>query len=96
MSTSLKVKRIRALRYKSEEFAALFLYFPEKDGVGKLVYALLRCEIHLVEGLRANLLIKNDIMLSENFVINIKKKTTLIGSCVVIVLSVQNKEGNSF
>lgn len=73
------------MRHESNKFAALSLYFPGKDGAGKLVYASLRCEIHLVEGLRANLLIENDIMSPENFVIDIEKKTALIGSCEVTV-----------
>lgn len=85
MSTPLKVRGIGALKHKSEEFTALFLYFPRKDGAGKLVYASVRCEIHLVGGLRANLLIGNDIMSPENFVIDIEKKSTLIRSCGVTI-----------
>lgn len=77
MFTLLKVKRIKVSRYKSKEFVALFLYFPGKDSVGKLVYALLRCEIDLFEGLKVNLLIGNNIILSENFVIDIEKKLLL-------------------
>ena len=93
MSTPLKVRGIGASRHESDEFTALSLYFPGKDGAGKLVYASLRCEIHLVEGLRANLLIGNDIILPENFVIDIEKKTTLIGSCGVIVpISARQRE----
>lgn len=79
MSTSLKVKGIGASKHKSSEFAALSLYFSGKNDVGDLVYALLQCEIHLVEGLRANLLIGNDIMSPEAMVINLEKKTALIG-----------------
>ena len=85
MSFPLKVREIEVSRHESDKFAALSLYFSKKDGAGKLVYASLRCEIHLVEGLRANLLIGNDIMLPENFVIDIEKKTTLIESCRVTV-----------
>lgn len=69
MSTLLKVRGIGASRHKSKEFVTLFLYFLGKNGAGKLVYTSLTCEIHLVEGLRANLLRRNDIILPENFVI---------------------------
>lgn len=93
MSTPLKVKRIRVSRYKTKKFAALSLYFPGKDGAGKLVYTLLRCKIHLVEGLRRNLLIGNDIISLDHFVIDIKKKTTLIGSCGVTVLISARQKG---
>lgn len=72
MSISLKITRIKASKHKSEEFRALFLYFPEKDSIEKLVYVVLRCKIHWVEDLRINLLIGNNIILSEKFVIDIK------------------------
>lgn len=85
MSTPLKVRRIRASKHESREFAALSLYFPGKNNTGQLVYASLTCEIHLVEDLKANLLIGNDIMSSEGFVIDVKGKSALIGSCGVTV-----------
>ena len=85
MSTSLKVRGIGASKHKSGEFAALSLYFPGRNNAGQQVYASLTCEIHLVEGLRANLLIGNDIMSPEGFVIDVKKRSVLIGSCRVTV-----------
>lgn len=92
MPTLLKVRGIGVSKHKSEEFPALFLYFPGKNNVERLVYASVRCEIHLVDGLRANLLIENDIMSPENFVIDIDKRSTLIGSCkVTIPISVRQR-----
>ena len=85
MSTPLTVKGIKTSKHECEKFAAPSLYFSGKNGARKLVYAFVRCEIHLVEGLRANLLIGNDIISPENFVINIEKKSTLIGSYGVTI-----------
>ena len=85
MSTPLKVRGIEVSKYESGEFATLFLYFPSRDNAGQQVYASLTCEIHLVEGLRANLLIGNDIMSPEGFIIDIKRRSVLIGSCGVTV-----------
>lgn len=85
MSTSLKIRGIGASKHESSEFAALSLYFPSKNGVGNLVYATIQCKIHLVEGLHANLLISNDIMSLEAIVINLGKKTALIGACEITI-----------
>ncbi len=85
MSTPLKVRGIGASKHESGEFAVLSLYFPGKDNAGQLVYASLTCKIHLVEDLRANLLIGNDIMSPEGFVIDVKGKKALISSCEVTV-----------
>lgn len=85
ISTPLKVRGIGASKHKSGEFTALCLYFPEKNNAGQLVYASLTCEIHLVEDLRANLLIGNNIMSLKGFVIDVKGKKALIGSCKVTI-----------
>lgn len=85
MSTPLKVRGIGASKHESSEFAALSLYFPGKNAVGNLVYAAFWCEIHLVEGLRANLLVGNDIMSPEAMVIDLGKKTAVIGACGVSI-----------
>lgn len=93
ISTPLKVRKIKVSRYKFKEFVALFLNFSEIDSIGKLVYILLRYKIHLIKGQRANLLIGNNIILSKNFVIDIKKRTILIGSYAVIVpISIKQKK----
>lgn len=63
----------------------LSLYFPSKNNVGDLIYASLQCEIYFIEGLYANLLMSNDIVSSKAMVINLKKKTALIGACVVTI-----------
>ena len=85
MSTLLKVRGIGASKHKSGEFAALSLYFPGNNNAGQQFYASLTCEIQLVEGLRASLLIGNNIMSPEGFIIDIKKRSILIGSCRVTV-----------
>lgn len=85
MSSSLKVRGIRASKYESSEFVALALYFPGKNGVGDLVYATLQYKIHLVESLHANLLIGNNIMSLKAMVINLGKKTVLIDACRVTI-----------
>lgn len=86
MSTHLKVREKKASKHESGEFDGLLLYFPEKNNARQLVYTSLTYKIHLVEDLRANLLIGNDIMSSKSFVIDVKGKKALIGSCKVTIL----------
>ncbi len=93
MSTLLKTRGIRASKHESGEFAALFLYFPGKDNAGQQVYTFLTFKIHLAEGLRANLLIGNDIISSEGFITDIKKRSVLIGSYGVTVLIDARQKG---
>lgn len=85
MSTPLKVKGISVSKYELLEFATLFLYFSGKNNVKDLVYVTLQYKIYLLEGLHANLLIDNNIMSSEAIVIDLGKKTALIGTCRVTI-----------
>ena len=85
MLTPLKVRGIGASKHEFSKFAALSLYFPGRNAIRDLIYAALRCEIYLVESLRANLLVGNDIMSPEAMVINLGKKTAIIGTCGVFI-----------
>lgn len=51
MSTSLKVRGISTFKHESSEFAALSLYFADRNNIGVFVYVSLQYDIHLVEGL---------------------------------------------
>ncbi len=93
MSTSPKVRRIKASKHKLKEFAALSLYFPGKNNAGQLVYVSLTYEIHLIKDLKANLLIGNDIIFPEDFVIDVRGRSVLIKSCGVTISIVARQRG---
>ena len=91
MPVPLKVRGIDASRYKWGEFALTALYMPGLDREGSEVYAFVQCELHLVDGLKANMLIKNNIFCSEGFTINLANVFAHILSCgMTIVISARN------
>ena len=83
MSISLKVRGIKALNYQSAQFAKLFLFLLEENNKKQKVYAFIRYELHLVDGLKANILIGNNIIISKSFVLNIRLSQALMESCGV-------------
>lgn len=83
MSTPLKVKGIGSSRHESDGFALTALFFMEKDTVGRVVFARIDREMHLVDGLKANMLIGNDIIGPEEIAIDIAGQTAFISSCGV-------------
>lgn len=93
ISILLKVKGIKASKYKSRKFATLLLYFLKRNNAASLVYVFLICKIHLVKDLRANLLSDNNIISTKGLVIDIKGKSALIKSCKVIVPIVIRQRG---
>ena len=91
MPVPLKVRGIGASRHESNEFALTALYIPGLDREGSEVYACIKCELHLVEGLKANMLIGNDILCTEGFTINLASASAHILSCgVTIVIDARN------
>lgn len=77
ISIFLKVKEIKASKYKSAQFATLFLFFPSKNETRKQVYISIKCNLYLVNGFQTNILVENNILLLESLMINVKKNCIL-------------------
>ena len=92
MQAALKVKGIGSTTHESVEFVHISIYFL---GVTKDESAVLACitrEIHLVDDLKAKMLIDNDFLGFEGFIIDIEGKFAAIGSCEIkITLEIQLK-----
>ena len=81
MPVPLKVRDIGTLKHKSEDFALTTIYIPGIDEKGREVYASISCKLHLVDGLKANMLVSNNVLCTEGFAINLSTSSTLIHSC---------------
>ena len=79
----MKVRGIRVSKHKSIQFAEFSLFLPGEDNEGQKVYSSIRCELHLVEGLRANILVGNNIFAPESFMLYVGLGHALVGSCGV-------------
>lgn len=92
MSISLKVKGIKTLKYKSAQFPKVFLFLSGTNVRGQQVYTSFKYKLHLAERLRANILVRNDILASEGFILNLKISHALVKSCgVTIPIKVRQK-----
>lgn len=83
MSIPLKIRGIGASKHKSAQFAELSLFLLGENDKEQKVYASFKYELHLVEGLRAKMLIGNNILALENLVLNIGLGHSIVGSCGV-------------
>ena len=91
MPVPLKVKGIGTSRYESNKFAFTTLYILGLDQEGSEVYAYIKCKLYLVEDLKANMLIGNNIFCTEGFTINLASAFAHILSCeVTIVINARN------
>lgn len=86
MTTSLNVCDLRTHNHELDEYAIVDFYFDEMNEQENLARAHFRREIHLVDDLKTNVLIENDILDFEKIVINSLIKIVSIKSCNVIIL----------
>lgn len=95
MSTPLNVRGIEASKHKSAQFAKLSLFLPEENNKGQKVYASIKCDLHLIDGLKANILIGNNILALESFVLNVGLGHALVESCG-IKITIKTKQRGWF
>ena len=84
ISSPLKVRGVGANRHETDKFVVIPIYFPGKkiDG-GTEVLAKVQRELHIVDELRAHMLVGNDIIGPERIVVDIANKSATISSCGV-------------
>lgn len=83
MPVPLKVRGIGASMYESRDFALTTNYIPSIDEKGREVYASISYELYQVNGLKANILVSNDMLYTESFTINLSTSSALIHCCGV-------------
>ena len=81
MPVPLKVRGIGASRHESEEFVLTALYISGFDQRGTEVYTYVKCKLYLIEALKANMLIENNVLCTEGFIINFASASAHILSC---------------
>lgn len=83
MSIPLKVKNIGASKYKSRDFALTIIYILDIDKQGYKIYASISCKLHLINRLKVNMLVGNDMLCTKGFAINLFTSSILIHSCSI-------------
>ena len=92
MITSISVKDLKTIKHFTNKYAMLFMYFSEINSSDTSTKTVITREIHLIDDLKANLLIKNDILDSKQVDIFNSTEIVLIDSCdVTISITIRTK-----
>lgn len=86
MPVLLKVKGISTSQHKSGEFALAAIYISSFDQICSEIYTYIKCKLHLVKGLKANMLIGNNVFSTKDFLINLTDAFAHIQSCGVDII----------
>ena len=84
MADPIMVRGIGSNRHSTDEYAIISIYF---EGIqdGKKVLAHICCEAHIVEKLKANILVGTDVLAPEQMILDLGKREAFIGSCRVTI-----------
>ena len=93
MKIALKVKDIESTTHESTKFIHISIYFFDIAKDESTVLACITREIHLIDDLKVKMLVDNDFLSFEGFIIDIEEKSATIESCEIsIALKIQLKE----
>ena len=81
MASPLRVKGLGSAMHDTDEYVLVPIYIPATKDDGTEVLCRIMREIHLVDNLKANMLIGNDVIGPEQIVIDVSKGKAIIGSC---------------
>lgn len=84
MITLFQIREMDFIIYETDEFVMILIYFLEKNKNEQSTLACIIQKIYLIDNFKVNMLIDNDIIKFENFVIDISKRTAIIESCEII------------
>lgn len=93
MAVSLKMRGIGASKHELNEFILMPIYSLGVNKHKQPVYAWTHREIYLVDGLKANMLIENDIIMPEDIMIDLANTTAFITSCNIKIAITARQRG---
>ena len=87
MTISITMRDLEANKHSTDQYAVTSMYFNEKDKNDKSIWAMITRKIHVMNELKANILIDNNVLSSKMFDISMLISTAYIENCDVIISS---------
>ena len=85
MIISITVRELDTDKHFTDKYVIVFMYFLEKDKDDTTVKAKIIREIHLINDLKTNMLLKNDVLNSKKFDIFTFTSSAYIENCEIII-----------
>ena len=84
MITSLIVRDLRTNQYQIVDYIIVFMYFIDEKNE-KSTKIMIRREMHLINNLKINIFIDNNVIDSKRWNINLNKKQIFVENCEIVV-----------
>ncbi len=94
MTSFLTIRDIESNIHEIKKYVNFSIYLFSKEDSNKMTK--IHREMHLIENLKANMLIDNDILESKEIIIDVQEKKTIIRSCQNLIIDVKIHQRESF
>lgn len=94
MTSSLKVRDIDVSTHETKKYIDIFIYLSSRNDSNKMT--CIKREMHIVENLKAKMLIEIDILRLEDITLNVSNKLTRIDSCENMKVALKIHQRDSF
>ena len=85
MTSLLYIKDLELIIHNIDKYVLILIYIPIVRDDIKVFYRIYK-EIHLINNLKAHMLLNNDIINSKKIILNVSQNKTYIGNCGVIII----------
>jgi hypothetical protein len=94
MINSLTVRDIEVNVHEIKNYVNFFIYLLNKDDSKKMIE--IYREMHLIDDLKINMLINNDILEWKEIIVKVQKKKTIIRICQNMIIEMKISQKDSF
>ena len=86
MTSSLHIKGLESIMHDTNEYILISIYIStiKKDDI-KILYRIYK-KIHLINNLKAHMLLNNNIINPKKIVLNVAQNETYINNCGIIII----------
>lgn len=81
MANPLHIRGIATATYFLKNYIYVPFYFPRINNDSKPVLAEIKRKVYIIKRLKAKMLVGNDILVPEGFVLDLSNKEATISSC---------------
>ena len=92
----ISIREINENVIKSDEFIIIKIIFEKIDSKEHSIKNVIIAKLHVINDFDVNLLIENDILISKNMIVDLKRRKLIIGSCESLEMSIRMKTWKNF
>ena len=92
----ISIQKINKNVIKSDEFIIIKITFEEVNNKEHSIKNVITAKLHVINDFNVNLLIKNDVLISKNMIVDLSRRKLVINNCENLKISIKVKTRKNF